>query len=59
MSDQRLTRLPFCGNLTHGQIGKEFHAIYDNSHPDLTPWRVEEIHTRWAKLGKRIAAGSR
>ena len=59
MADQRQTRLGFCGNRSHAEIGKEFHQIYDGSHPDLTPWRVEEIHQRWTKLGRRIAAGAR
>ena len=57
MSNQNNGRLPFCGNLSYPQIGKEFHALYDNTHPDLTPWRVEEIHRRWARIGKRVAAG--
>lgn len=50
-------RLPFCGNLTYREIGRTFHDLYDNAHPDLTPWRVEEIHRRWTKLGKAAKAG--
>lgn len=58
MADQRQTgKLGFCGNRTYGEIGAEFHSLYDGLHPELTVWRVDEIHRRWRKLGKLTAAG--
>jgi hypothetical protein len=57
MNSPHQTRLPDCRNLDHGEIGRLFHAIYDRTHPDLTPWRVEEIHQRWTRLGKKAQAG--
>jgi len=50
-------RLPFCGNLSHAEIGTLFHQIYDNAHPDLTPYRVEQIHRNWIRIGKKAWAG--
>jgi hypothetical protein len=56
-SPNETRRLPDCRFLTHEQIGAEFHRCYDNTHPDLTPWRVEEIHRRWTRLGRLVEAG--
>jgi hypothetical protein len=47
----------FCGDKTYAQIGAALHQCYDNTHPDLVPWRVEQIHQRWVTIGKKAAAG--
>jgi hypothetical protein len=52
-----IRRLGYCGDRNYGEIGKEFHALYDNQHPDLTPYTVEQIHQRWTILGKLAKAG--
>lgn len=47
----------FCGDKTYGQIRAAMHACYDRTHPELTPYRVDQIHNRWESLGKKAAAG--
>jgi len=47
----------FCGDKNHGEIGRMLHQCYDNQHPDLKPWNVEQIHNRWTRLGKLANAG--
>lgn len=49
--------LGFCGNRTYAEIQREFHALYDNQHPDLSYHAVENIHRRWTRLGKLAKAG--
>ena len=56
-SPNEIRRLPDCRNLSHAEIGRLFHQIYDGAHPDLTTWRVESIHRNWTRLGKLAEAG--
>lgn len=49
--------LGFCGDKTYGQISAMLHHCYDHKHPELTPWKVEDIHRRWTRIGKLTKAG--
>jgi hypothetical protein len=52
--------LGFCGNKTHQEIGQDFTRAYrGQGSPPYTEWDLEQIHRRWTRIGKQVAAGAK